>query len=137
VNNEYSVLDKYLSICEGTWAYYSVGTSLICELLVIKIFVSYLHVIVFYVLWFWQSIARGSFGRQQFIEMRANVRATTIQRVVRGWLARRRYNKVRCGIIKLQAHVRRRAAKKELKRLKVGAYSLHIFLHCTFYSIHN
>ena len=68
---------------------------------------------------FCQSFARGSFGRQHFIELRANVRATTIQRIVRGWLARRRYNKVRRGIIKLQAHVRRRAAKKELKRLKV------------------
>lgn len=77
------------------------------------------RVIVCSILCFWQSFARGSFGRQQFIELRANVRATTIQRIVRGWLARRRYHKVRRGIIKLQAHVRRHAAKKELKRLKV------------------
>ena len=87
---------------------------------------------------FWQAYARGSFGRERFIELRANVRATTIQRIVRGWLARRRYNKVRRGIIKLQAHVRRHAAKKELKRRKVSVcccrFCLYIALlfltHC-------
>jgi myosin-5 len=66
-----------------------------------------------------QSYARGIFGRQRFIELRANVKAVAIQRIVRGWLARRRYMKVRRGFIKLQSHVRRIAAKKELKRLKV------------------
>ena len=73
---------------------------------------------------FLQSFARGAFGRQHFVELRANVRATTIRRIVRGWLARRRYHKVRHGIIKLQAHVRRHAAKKELKRLKVSVCSV-------------
>jgi myosin V len=66
-----------------------------------------------------QSYARGIFGRQHFIELRANVKAIAIQRIVRGWLARRRYKKVLKGFIKLQAHVRRIAAKKELKKLKV------------------
>ena len=66
-----------------------------------------------------QSYARSLFGRHRFIELRANVKAVAIQRIVRGWLARRRYVKMRTGFIKLQAHVRRIAAKKELKRLKV------------------
>jgi len=97
--------------------------------MLLEIFCFCPFIIVFSTLYFWQSFARGSFGRQRFIELRANVRATTIQRIVRGWLARRRYNKVRRGIIKLQAHVRRHAAKKELKRLKVdGCFFALIFI---------
>lgn len=70
-----------------------------------------------------QSFARGKFGREQFLSLRANSKAVIIQRHVRGWLARVRYRKVRRGFIMLQAHVRRHAAKKELKKLKVILYS--------------
>lgn len=69
-----------------------------------------------------QSYARSIFGRQRFIALRANVKAITIQRIVRGWLARCRFKKALKGFIKLQAHVRRIAAKKELKKLKVCNY---------------
>lgn len=70
---------------------------------------------------FVQAFARGVFGRERFISMRANAKAVIIQRHVRGWLARIRYRKVRHGFIMLQAHVRRHAAKKELKKLKVSS----------------
>lgn len=38
---------------------------------------------------------------------------------MRAYLARRKFEKVRRGIVLLQAHVRRRAAKKVFKELKV------------------
>ena len=47
--------------------------------------------------------------------------ATRIQSHVRGWLARRRYRKMMRGIVLLQAHARRRKARKIFKSMKVEA----------------
>jgi myosin-5 len=47
-----------------------------------------------------------------------------IQRNVRGWLARRRYQRCLRGLVLLQAHVRRRQARKVFKSLKVEARSV-------------
>merc|ERR1712002_497008 len=47
--------------------------------------------------------------------------ALIIQKYIRGWEARKKYNKFIRGLILLQAHVRRRAAKKQLKQLKIEA----------------
>ena len=66
-----------------------------------------------------QAAARAMFARQQFAEIRYNTKAVVIQCYMRGWLARRRYRKMVRGIILLQSHVRRRAAKRQLKQLKV------------------
>lgn len=66
-----------------------------------------------------QSYAREVFAQQQFIKTQSEAKAIVIQKYIRSYLARKHYEMVRHGIIKLQAHVRRRAAKKELKKLKV------------------
>ena len=59
-------------------------------------------------------------GRLEFLKVKANAKAIVIQRYVRGWLARTRYQKFLRGLVLLQSHVRRRAAKKQLKILKVN-----------------
>ena len=51
-------------------------------------------------------------------------RAVTIQKMVRSYLARKRYKRVMRGIVLLQSHYRRRKAKKELKHLKVSSVEI-------------
>ena len=53
-----------------------------------------------------------------------NLKATVIQAQVRGWLARRKYKKVILGFTRLQAHFRRRKARKIFKTLKIEARSV-------------
>lgn len=53
-----------------------------------------------------------------------NMKATKIQACVRGWLARKRYRQVIHGIVLLQAHYRRRKARKIYKELKIEARSV-------------
>ena len=53
-----------------------------------------------------------------------NLKATVIQAHVRGWLARRKYKKVLLGFTRLQAHFRRRKARKIFKTLKIEARSV-------------
>ena len=52
------------------------------------------------------------------------IKATKIQACVRGWLARKRYERIRNGFILLQAHFRRRQARKIYKTLKIEARSV-------------
>ena len=59
------------------------------------------------------------FGRRRFYAVHKEARTIVIQAAIRAYVARKKYKKVMRGIIKLQGHVRRKAAKKELKRLKV------------------
>lgn len=66
-----------------------------------------------------QSAIRGYFGRMLFKQELHEHRAITIQKMVRSYLARRRYKRVMRGIVLLQSHYRRRRAKKQLKVLKV------------------
>lgn len=68
---------------------------------------------------FSQSAIRGYFGRMLFKQELHEHRAITIQKMVRSYLARRRYKRVMRGIVLLQSHYRRRRAKKQLKVLKV------------------
>lgn len=51
-------------------------------------------------------------------------KATVIQTAIRGWLERKRYEKVKRGITQLQAHVRRRQTRKIFKSLKIEARSV-------------
>lgn len=71
-----------------------------------------------------QAYTRGMFGRRKFYAVHKEARTVIIQAAVRAWIARQRYEKTMRGIVKLQGHVRRKAAKKELKRLKVGTTEL-------------
>lgn len=73
---------------------------------------------------FFQSAIRGYFGRMLFKKELHEHRAVTIQKMVRSYLARKRYKRVMRGIILLQSHYRRRKAKKELKHLKVSSVEI-------------
>ena len=59
------------------------------------------------------------FGRRRFYAIHKEAKTIVIQAAVRAFIAKQKYQKVMRGIVKLQGHVRRKAAKKELKRLKV------------------
>lgn len=53
--------------------------------------------------------------------------AVLLQARVRGWLARRAYRRVRAAVLFLQCCVRRRAARRELLKLKTEARSVERF----------
>ena len=67
-----------------------------------------------------QAFARGKFSRQKYLALRVEAKTIVIQAAIKGYIARKKYVAMINGFIKLQAHVRRRAAKKELKQLKVS-----------------
>lgn len=63
-------------------------------------------------------------ARQNRKRVIQDINATKIQAYVRGWLARKRYKKVIHGITLLQAHFRRRKARRIFKTLKIEARSV-------------
>ena len=71
-----------------------------------------------------QALCRGYLIRKNRRLIIENVKATIIQSHVRGFLARRRFQKIINGITLLQAHVRRRQARKIFKTLKIEAKSV-------------
>lgn len=66
-----------------------------------------------------QAFARGLIGRREFMSTVMTKKVMSIQRYIRGWLARRHFRRIQRGIVLMQAHVRRRIAKREFKALKV------------------
>lgn len=50
--------------------------------------------------------------------------ATLLQARVRGWLARRAFKQMRAAVVFMQCCVRRRAARRELLKLKTEARSV-------------
>lgn len=56
--------------------------------------------------------------------MVAERRTVLLQARVRGWLARRAFRRVRAAVVYMQCCVRRRAARKELLKLKKEARSV-------------
>ena len=50
--------------------------------------------------------------------------AVLLQSTVRGWLARRAYRRARSAVVLMQCCVRRRAARRELLKLKAEARSV-------------
>lgn len=58
------------------------------------------------------------------MQLKYNAKAIIIQKHVRGWLARRRYQKERQMVIKCQAAVRRFLARRQYKKLKIEARSI-------------
>ena len=67
-----------------------------------------------------QSFARAIIGRHKFMAVRMEHKVACIQRCVRGWAARRHFKRVQRGIVLMQAHVRRRIARRLLKQLKAS-----------------
>lgn len=53
--------------------------------------------------------------------------AVLLQSAVRGWLARQAYRRVRADMVLMQCCVRRRAARRELVKLKAEARSVEKF----------
>lgn len=53
--------------------------------------------------------------------------AVSLQARVRGWLARRAYTQVRAAVVFMQCCARRRAARRELLKLKTEARSVERF----------
>ncbi len=82
------------------------------------------HLVLFNLASTFQAYARGMFGRRKFYAVQMEAKTVVIQTYMRAYLVRMQYKKVMRGIIKLQAHVRRRAAKRELKRLKVSGHHM-------------
>lgn len=60
-------------------------------------------------------------------QMVAERAAVLLQARVRGWLARRTYRRVRAATVFMQCCLRRRAARRELKKLKTEARSVERF----------
>ena len=73
-----------------------------------------------------QNHIRGHLGRMSYKSALTTAKAILIQRHVRGWLARRRYQNDARKIVVAQSAVRRWLAVRELKRLKVQPiYTYH------------
>src|SRR4051812_39977517 len=70
---------------------------------------------------------RARQARMELRRLRENDMATKIQKIWRGHRSRGLYAKERRQIILVQSVVRRRAAKKELKKLKLEARSVSMF----------
>lgn len=88
-----------------------------------------------------QRYCRGYLARLKHLQLKYNAKVTVtistiankklyfmqaiiIQKFVRGWLARRNYQKQRRQIILCQATVRRHFARKQYKKLKIEARSI-------------
>jgi myosin V len=71
-----------------------------------------------------QSLCRGYLTRMNRRYAIESMKATIIQAQVRGWLTRLKYRRIIKGITLLQAHVRRRQARKVFKTLKIEARSV-------------
>uniref|UniRef100_A0A4W5QGG6 Methyl-CpG binding domain protein 3b n=1 Tax=Hucho hucho TaxID=62062 RepID=A0A4W5QGG6_9TELE len=75
-----------------------------------------------------QAFTRGLLARRQYRLVRKRWhKAVLLQSAVRGWLTRRAYRRVRAAIVLMQCCVRRRAARRELVKLKAEARSVEKF----------
>uniref|UniRef100_A0A665WRR6 Methyl-CpG binding domain protein 3b n=1 Tax=Echeneis naucrates TaxID=173247 RepID=A0A665WRR6_ECHNA len=73
-----------------------------------------------------QAFTRGTLVRRRYREVSAEYKraAVLLQARVRGWLARQMYRRVRAAVVFMQCCVRRRAARRELLKLKSEARSV-------------
>lgn len=62
-----------------------------------------------------------------FLQFLQHHRAMIIQKYVRGWLQRRKFNRARVAAITIQCAYRRVLAKRQLKQLKIEARSAEHF----------
>ncbi|XP_061635923.1 unconventional myosin-Vb [Phyllopteryx taeniolatus] len=71
-----------------------------------------------------QAYVRGTLTRHQYRLLVAERAATLLQAIVRGWLARTTFTRFRAAVVFAQCCVRRKAARKELLKLKTEARSV-------------
>ncbi|XP_008275708.1 unconventional myosin-Vb [Stegastes partitus] len=74
-----------------------------------------------------QAFTRGTLARCRYRVLVAERAAVLLQARVRGWLARRSYRRIRAAVVFMQCCVRRRAARRELLKLKTEARSVERF----------
>ena len=84
------------------------------------IFTTYL-IILFY----FQARIRGLQARLRHQNLVRNAKAKIIQTNLRGWLARKKYQRSIRRVVQVQCQVRRFLAKKQFKKLKIEAKSIH------------
>ena len=72
-----------------------------------------------------QPAIRAHRARLAVTRLRRERAAIKIQATVRGWLARRKYQHQRHLIIRCQSYLRRRLARRELRRLRIEARDLN------------
>ena len=71
-----------------------------------------------------QARIRGHQARKRHLELVRHSKALIIQTNVRGWLARKRYQKSIRDVIMVQCQIRKFLARKRLKKLKLEAKSV-------------
>ncbi|XP_061682257.1 unconventional myosin-Vb [Syngnathoides biaculeatus] len=71
-----------------------------------------------------QAFVKGMLTRRQYRLLLAERAATLLQARVRGWLARRAFTRFRAAVVFAQCCIRRKAARKELLKLKTEARSV-------------
>jgi myosin-5 len=67
---------------------------------------------------------RGALARKRHQELKKEHAAILIQKIARGWIARKRYQAIRSYIIRIQTCVRRRHARRQLVVLRAEARSV-------------
>uniref|UniRef100_A0AAX7SXK5 Methyl-CpG binding domain protein 3b n=1 Tax=Astatotilapia calliptera TaxID=8154 RepID=A0AAX7SXK5_ASTCA len=71
-----------------------------------------------------QAFTRGMLERRRYRLLVAERAAVLLQATVRGWLARQAYRRVRAAVVFMQCCIRRKAARRQLLKLKSEARSV-------------
>ena len=79
----------------------------------------------FIILLYFQARIRGLQARLRHQNLVRNAKAKIIQTNLRGWLARKKYQRSIRRVVQVQCQVRRFLAKKQFKKLKIEAKSIH------------
>ena len=79
----------------------------------------------FIILFYFQARIRGLQARLRHQNLVRNAKAKIIQTNLRGWLARKKYQRSIRRVVQVQCQVRRFLAKKQFKKLKIEAKSIH------------
>ena len=79
----------------------------------------------FIILFYFQARIRSIQARLRHQNLVRNAKAKIIQTNLRGWLARKKYQRSIRRVVQVQCQVRRFLAKKQFKKLKIEAKSIH------------
>ena len=84
-----------------------------------------LLLLIYFVILCFQARIRGLQARLRHQNLVRNAKAKIIQTNLRGWLARKKYQRSIQRVVIVQCQVRRFLAKKQFKKLKIEAKSIH------------
>ena len=93
----------------------------------IKLFSDFLSNLIWFlmIVFHFQARIRGLQARLRHQNLVRNAKAKIIQTNLRGWLARKKYQRSIQRVVIVQCQVRRFLAKKQFKKLKIEAKSIH------------